>query len=166
MSLSPQQRRFLYTHSHPSVQSVKQRESAAYIYYAEQSHPRVAGTTSCSWSSLDACRLTWTSSVCKCRSVYISRTGGILSHDWMVGHVYHSSWLWLNDDQSISIRRLLHIVEYILRCEIVSLIYLLQWVEGKEWMDEVHQTFSPPFPMWTHVIHNHISYLDHIYIRS
>ena len=31
MPLSPQQRRFLYTHNHPSVQSVKQREAAAYV---------------------------------------------------------------------------------------------------------------------------------------
>jgi hypothetical protein len=31
MPLSPQQRRFLYTHNHPTVQSVKQRETAAYI---------------------------------------------------------------------------------------------------------------------------------------
>jgi hypothetical protein len=30
MPLSPQQRRFLYTHNHPSVQGVKQREAAAY----------------------------------------------------------------------------------------------------------------------------------------
>jgi CHASE3 domain sensor protein len=31
MRLSPQQRRFLYTHNHPSVQSVKQQEAAAYV---------------------------------------------------------------------------------------------------------------------------------------
>ena len=31
MPLSPQQRRFLYTHNHPSVQSVKQQEAAAYV---------------------------------------------------------------------------------------------------------------------------------------
>jgi hypothetical protein len=31
MPLSPQQRRFLYTHNHPSVQSVKQREATAYV---------------------------------------------------------------------------------------------------------------------------------------
>jgi hypothetical protein len=31
MPLSPQQRRFLYTHNHPTVQSVKQREAAAYV---------------------------------------------------------------------------------------------------------------------------------------
>jgi hypothetical protein len=31
MPLNPQQRRFLYTHNHPSVQSVKQREAAAYV---------------------------------------------------------------------------------------------------------------------------------------
>jgi CHASE3 domain sensor protein len=31
MPLSPQQRRFLYTHNHPSVLSVKQQETAAYV---------------------------------------------------------------------------------------------------------------------------------------
>ena len=31
MPLSPQQRRFLYTHNHPTVQSVKQQEAATYV---------------------------------------------------------------------------------------------------------------------------------------
>jgi hypothetical protein len=31
MPLSPQQKRFLYTHNHPRVQGVKQREAAAYV---------------------------------------------------------------------------------------------------------------------------------------
>ena len=31
MPLSPQQRRFLYTHNHPLVQSVKQQEAATYV---------------------------------------------------------------------------------------------------------------------------------------
>jgi hypothetical protein len=36
MPLSPQQRRFLYTHNHPSVQSVKQQEAAAYVVRLNQ----------------------------------------------------------------------------------------------------------------------------------
>jgi hypothetical protein len=36
MPLSPQQRRFLYTHNHPSVQSVKQQEAAAYVVKLNQ----------------------------------------------------------------------------------------------------------------------------------
>jgi hypothetical protein len=36
MLLSPQQRRFLYTHNHPSVQSVKQQEAAAYVVRLNQ----------------------------------------------------------------------------------------------------------------------------------
>jgi hypothetical protein len=36
MPLSSQQRRFLYTHNHPSVQSVKQQEAAAYVVRLNQ----------------------------------------------------------------------------------------------------------------------------------